>query len=130
MDLEAVHHFLDEQSYWANGIPFEIVRTALKNSFCIGIFDQEKQIGFARLITDYATYAYLADVYVLESHQGQGLAKMMMKYLMEQQFVQGLRRIQLATVDAHGLYRQFDFRPPENPEQLMEIRRKNVYAAE
>ncbi len=127
MDINAVHQFLSKESYWAKGIPLETVKTALQNSFCIGLFEDEKQIGFARLVTDYATFGYLADVYVLKEYRGKGLSKMMMKYIMELDFAGSLRRILLATLDAHSLYRQFGFKSPENPERLMEIKRNNLY---
>lgn len=127
MDIKAVHQFLSRESYWAKGIPQETVSVALKNSFCIGLFEDEKQIGFARLVTDYATFGYLADVYILKEYRGKGLSKMMIKYIMELEFVQGLRRTILATLDAHSLYRQFGFQSPENPERLMEIKRNNLY---
>ncbi|WP_144282092.1 GNAT family N-acetyltransferase [Chryseobacterium echinoideorum] len=130
MDIKAIHQFLSTESYWAKGIPLETVSAALKNSFCIGLFEDEKQIGFARLITDYATFGYLADVYILKEYRGNGLSKMMMKYIMELDFVKGLRRTLLATLDAHSLYRQFGFQSPENPERLMEIKNNNLYNAD
>ena len=127
MNINAVHQFLSKESYWAKGIPLETVSVALKNSFCIGLFKDEKQIGFVRLVTDYATFGYLADVYVLSEYRGKGLSKMMIKHLLELDFVQGLRRTLLATLDAHSLYRQLGFQSPENPERLMEIKRNNLY---
>ncbi|WP_374461923.1 GNAT family N-acetyltransferase [Chryseobacterium taeanense] len=127
MDVESIHQFLSTESYWAKGIPMEMVSVALKNSFCIGLFEDQKQIGFARLVTDYATFGYLADVYILKEYRGKGLSKMMIKYIMKLEFVQGLRRTLLATLDAHSLYRQFGFESPENPERLMEIKRNNLY---
>lgn len=127
MDIDAIHRFLTTESYWAKDIPRETVDNALRHSLCIGVFLNGQQIGFSRLITDYTTFAYLADVYVEPGHRGKGLSKRMMKHIMEQEFVNRLRRIVLATDDAHGLYRQFGFQSPENPETLMEIRRKNLY---
>lgn len=127
MDVTAIHHYLSLESYWAKGIPFETVKTALEHSFCIGIFEGEQQVGFARLITDYATFAYLADVYVLAAYRGNGLSKMMMNYLLELDFASGLRRILLATLDAHSLYRQFGFQPPANPERFLELKRTKLY---
>ncbi len=79
MDIDSIHHFLSTQSYWAKGISFEIVKESLRNSFCIGTFYKNKQVGFARLITDYATFAYLADVYVIDAHRRKGISKMMIK---------------------------------------------------
>jgi GNAT superfamily N-acetyltransferase len=127
MDIAAIHDFLSKESYWARGIPRETVETSLQHSFCVGVFDDESQIGFARFVTDYATFAYLADVYVLKEYRGKGLSKMLMEYIMELEWTKGLRRLLLATLDAHALYKRFGFEPPENPEWLMEIKRKNIY---
>jgi GNAT superfamily N-acetyltransferase len=127
MDIAAIHHFLSKESYWAKGIPLETVETSLRNSFCVGMFDDKIQIGFARLVTDYATFAYLADVYVLKEYRGKGLSKMLIKYVMDLEWTKGLRRMLLATLDAHSLYNRFGFQSPENPEWLMEIKRNNLY---
>ncbi len=127
MNVTSIHDFLSKESYWAKGIPLDTVIKALKNSFCVGLFDREMQIGFARLVTDYATFAYLADVYVLKDYRGQHLAKKRLTHIMDLNFVKDLRRTLLATLDAHSLYRQFGFQPPENPEALMEIKRNNLY---
>jgi GNAT superfamily N-acetyltransferase len=127
MDIAAIHNFLSIESYWAKGIPLQTVATSLKNSFCVGVFDDETQIGFARFVTDHATFAYLADVYVLEEYRGQGLSKMLMRYIMDLEWTKGLRRMLLATLDAHSLYEQFGFQSPQNPEWLMEIKRNNPY---
>ena len=127
MDIAAIHDFLSKESYWAIGIPLETVETSLKNSFCVGVFDDKIQIGFARFITDYATFAYLADVYVLKEYRGKGLSKMLIKYIMDLEWTKGLRRMLLATLDAHSLYKRFGFQSPENPEWLMEIKRNNLY---
>jgi GNAT superfamily N-acetyltransferase len=127
MDIAAIHDFLSKESYWAKGIPLETVETSLKNSFCAGVFDEDIQIGFARFVTDYATFAYLADVYVLEAYRGKGLSKMLVKYIMDLEWTKGLRRILLATSDAHSLYKRFGFESPETPESLMEIKRNNLY---
>lgn len=123
MDVGAIHQFLSTESYWAKDVPLETVQKSLENSFCIGMFEGEKQIGFARLITDYATFGYLADVYILEEHRGKGLSKRMMKYIMELEFVKGLRKMMLATLDAHTLYSRFGFHTAENPERILEIKR-------
>jgi GNAT superfamily N-acetyltransferase len=127
MDLAAIHNFLSKESYWAKGIPLETVKTSLKNSFCVGVFDDKIQVGFARFVTDYATFAYLADVYILKEYRGKGLSKMLMKYIMDLEWTKGLRRMLLATLDAHSLYKQFGFQSPGNPEWLMELKRNNVY---
>jgi len=127
MDIPAIHNFLTKESYWAKGIPLKTVETAIKNSFCVGVFDDKTQIGFARFVTDYATFAYLSDVYILKEHRGKGLSKMLVKSIMAQEWTKGLRRILLATFDAHSLYQQFRFKMPENPEWFMEIKRNNLY---
>jgi GNAT superfamily N-acetyltransferase len=127
MNIKAVHAFLSEQSYWAKNIPFEIVETALRNSFCIGAFSQKKQIAFARLITDYSTFAYLADVYVLPQYRKQGISKLLMENIMNLDWVSRLRRFMLATLDAHQLYQQYGFKPLEFPERFLEINTHNIY---
>lgn len=127
VDADAVHRYLSEESYWAKGIPFELVKTAIQNSLCFGIYKDGKQAGFARWVTDRATFAYLCDVYVEEEFRGQGLSKKLMSLMMFHPDLQGLRRYHLATLDAHGLYAQFGFKSLENPERAMEIVVKDVY---
>lgn len=127
MDITAIHQYLSQESYWAKGIPFETVQLSLQHSFCIGVFNGSMQVGFARLVTDYSTFAYLADVYVLAAHRGKGLSKEMMQYLMDLDWMAGLRRIMLATLDAHGLYEQFGFKVTETPERIMERRKEQAY---
>jgi GNAT superfamily N-acetyltransferase len=105
----------------------ETVKTAFDNSYCIGILKDNEQIGFGRLITDYANFAYLADVYVQEEHRGNGLARRMMELLLEQGWVKGLRKIMLATLDAHGLYARFGFKPMVISERYMEMSPHAVY---
>ncbi|QEC50942.1 N-acetylglutamate synthase-like GNAT family acetyltransferase [Anseongella ginsenosidimutans] len=130
MDVQAVHEFLSRESYWAKDIPLRLVEESLKNSWCLGAFDQNgRQAGFARLITDYTTFAYLADVFVLETHRGQGISKTMMEYIMQEPWVKNLRRLMLATIDAHGLYQQYGFVPLDKPERFLEISRKDLYGA-
>lgn len=127
MNVVAIHRYLSEDSYWAKGIPLETVEGALRHSFCLGVFEGEEQIGFARLVTDYHSFGYLADVYVLEDRRGQGLSKRMMEYLLALEWMPKLRRVMLATRDAHGLYEQFGFRVTERPDRLMEITRPGMY---
>jgi GNAT superfamily N-acetyltransferase len=128
MDLEAIHAFLTE-SYWAPGIPIATVKRAMANSLCFGLFHGPEQVGLARVITDKATFAYLADVYVLEPHRGQGLSKWLLEVVQEHPELQGLRRFMLATRDAHALYRQFGFEPLANPSRMMQLVKPNVYRA-
>lgn len=126
LDTGAIHAYLT-RSYWAAGIPLATVERCIEGAICFGVYDGGAQIGFARVITDRATFAYLADVYVLESHQGRGLAKWLMGVIMAHPDLQGLRRFSLATRDAHGLYAQFGFTPLGAPDRHMEIARPNIY---
>lgn len=125
-DLEAIHGFLTE-THWAAGIPHDVVSKATNGSLCIGALVGRKQVGFARLVTDRATFAYLADVYVLPGHRGQGLSRKMLAALLEHPDVQGLRRMLLAARDAHGRYAKFGFTPLADPPRFMELHRPNVY---
>ena len=122
-----VHDWLSNRSYWSKQVPYETVKSAFDNSYCIGAVKDGRQVGYARLITDYTTFAYLADVYVEEEHRGLGLSKKMMEVIMAQDWVKGLRRIMLATLDAHDLYTQFGFAKPSFPDRLMEITRPGIY---
>ena len=126
MDINAIHNYL-VQSYWAKGIPYETVERAIKNSLCFGVFHQRKQIGFARVITDQATFGYLADVYILAKHRGQALSKKLMTLILEHPQLQSLRRMVLATADAHTLYQKFGFKSLANPETFMEIWQPKIY---
>ena len=123
-----VHQFLTK-AYWSPGIPLGLVRRSIKGSLPVGVYDGRRQVGFARVITDYATYAYIADVFVLEEYRGRGLSKLLMKSIMSHPKLQGLRRWSLVTRDAHGLYKQFGFQPLASPERYMEIVRRDVYAS-
>ena len=119
LQVQVVHSYLCHQSYWAKGIPIAVVQKSIEGSYCVGVYLGDEQVGFARLITDYATFGYLADVFVLEPHRGKGLSKEIMKFLMEQQWVQGLRNTMLGTQDAHGLYQQFGFSQLTDPKRYM-----------
>jgi N-acetylglutamate synthase-like GNAT family acetyltransferase len=127
IDADAVHAYLS-RCYWAEGIPKEVVARSLQNSLNLGIYAPTgEQVGLLRVISDYATFAYLCDVYVLESHRGRGLSKAGMKLLISHPKLQGLRRLQLVTKDAHGLYAQFGFSAVQQPEWHMEKRTPNLY---
>ena len=126
IDVAAVHDFLSK-TYWSPGIPEDVVRRGIAGALCFGIYHGRDQVGFARVITDRATYAYLSDVYVLEAHRGRGLAKWMMELVMAHPSLQGLRRFALSTRDAHALYEQFGFQIVANPERQMEIMRRDIY---
>jgi GNAT superfamily N-acetyltransferase len=130
LDRDYIHHFISTQSYWAIGVPKSIVDQSIDNALCFGVYLHEKQIGFARLITDYATFAYLADVFIDEAHRGKGLSKKLMGFIFGLPALQSLRRIMLGTRDAHSLYHQFGFKPLASPDRFMEIHRPDVYAVE
>lgn len=122
LDVNYIHHYLSEESYWAKNIPREIVQKSIDGSLCFGVYYQEKQIGFARVITDYATFGYLADVFIDKYYRGNGLSKELMKFIMKQDVIKKLRRFMLATLDAHGLYTQFGFESQEGNKRLMGIK--------
>jgi GNAT superfamily N-acetyltransferase len=126
MDLDAIHGYLST-SYWCQGIPRDVVAKAIGGSLCFGLFDGEGQVGFARVVSDGATFAYLCDVYVLEGHRGRGLATWLMETVIGHPHLQGLRRFVLATRDAHRLYEKFGFVPLARPETFMEINRPGIY---
>jgi GNAT superfamily N-acetyltransferase len=128
MDVDAIHAFLSEVAYWSRGIPRETVQRAVRNSVCVGVFDGDAQVAFARVVTDRATFAYLCDVYVLESHRKQGISKWMMQAVDAHPELQGLRRWTLITGDAHGLYAQFGWKPVARPERFMERTDPDIYA--
>src|SRR5262245_45179746 len=128
LDIGVIHGFLTT-SYWAAGIPLEVVQRSIGNSVVFGIFKDSEQVGFARVITDRATFGYLADVFVLESHRGRGLSKWLMEAIISHPDLQGFRMWFLATKDAHELYRRFGFRSLEEPERYMAIRKANAYGA-
>ena len=127
LDLDVIHAFLRE-SYWAAGIPREVVEKSLRGSLCFGLYHGNAQVGFARCITDRATYAYLADVFVLPSHRGRGLSKWLLQCILAHPDLQGLRRWGLVTRDAQGLYAQSGFVPLRNPERHMEKVDPEIYA--
>jgi len=129
MDVAAIHAFLS-QTYWSPGIPLSVVERAIANSVCFGVLLGHEQVGFARVVTDKATFAYLADVYVLEAHRGQGLSRRIMDRVVAHPELQGLRRMLLATRDAHALYAQYGFKPLGAPDRMMEVHRPNAYLAE
>jgi GNAT superfamily N-acetyltransferase len=127
LDVGLIHRYLSEESYWAQRIPRDVVQRSIDNALCFAAYDGEALVGFARVVTDYAVFAYLGDVFVIESHRGRGVSKMIMKEIMEHPGLQGLRRWSLLTSDAHGLYRQFGFGELANPEKHMELAPRNPY---
>lgn len=126
LDVEFIHNELSN-SYWAKGIPRSIVERGIANSMCFGIYHNEKQIGFARVISDKATFAYLCDVIITESYRGRGAGKQLMSYIMAHHDLQGLRRFTLGTLDAHELYKKYGFTSPRYPERQMEINVPGIY---
>lgn len=126
LDLYTIHHYLT-QVYWCEGIPFEVVEKAFRNSLAFGIYWGDSMVGWSRLVTDRATFAYLADVFVVPEHRGKGLSKWMMEAIVAHPELQGLRRWMLATRDAHGLYRQFGFTAMETTGRWMERHFPDVY---
>ena len=127
LDLGLIHSFLIEESYWARERTLEQTKTAIENSICFGVYDGERQVAFARVVSDKATFAYIGDVFVVEGYRGRGVSKMLMQYIVEHPELQGLRRWVLATRDAHGLYEQFEFAPLRHPERWMEKTAPNAY---
>jgi GNAT superfamily N-acetyltransferase len=127
IDAVMVHEFLTN-SYWAKGIPLETVRRSIENSIAFGVYHGQKQVGFARIISDCATFAYLADVFILPAYRGRGLSRWLMECVASHPDLQGLRRWMLATKDAHALYAKFGFTPIKPPNTWMEIHRPDVYA--
>lgn len=128
LDVGLIHRFLAEEAYWCRGIPCAVVERAIAGSLCFGGYlDGVGQVAFARVITDGATFAYLADVFVLPEHRGRGYSKQLVAAVLEHPQLQGLRRFMLATFDAHGLYTKFGFTPPARPDRLMERLDSDIY---
>lgn len=126
IDFPVVHRFLS-RSYWAQNIPADVVRRSIENSLCFGLFEADKQIGFARVISDYATFAYLCDVFIMEEYRGRSLSKWLLETILAHPELQGLRRWLLATKDAHGLYSQFGFTALDAPSIFMQRHAPNIY---
>ncbi len=128
LDLDMIHRFLSTQSYWAEGIPRELVEKSIRGSYCYGVYCGDTQAGFARVVSDGATFGYLADVFVLPEHRGRGLARRMMEVIMSDPDLRHLRRWMLVTRDAHDLYRPFGFTEPDLPGRIMQYRPFTRYA--
>ena len=127
LDVDLIHRFLSEESYWAKGVPRAVVERSIANAICFGAYDGTDQVGFARVISDCAVFAYIADVFVVPAHRGRGVSKLIMSAIREHPDLQSLRRWHLVTSDAHGLYAQFGFRALETPEKHMEVSVRNLY---
>ena len=126
LQLNAIHNMLKD-AYWCKGIPQSTILVSIENSLCFGIYKDTEQVGFARVITDAATFAWIGDVIVNEKHRGRGLSKELMKAILQHAQLQGLRRICLATKDAHKLYEKFGFKVTETPQNWMEIKNNDIY---
>lgn len=127
LDVSLIHKFLSEEAYWCLGIPRSTLQRAINHSLCFGAYLAGQQVAFARVITDKATFGYLADVFVLPAHRGQGHGKALIAAILAHPELQGLRRLSLATLDAHALYAGFGFQPPTHPESLMERHDPEIY---
>lgn len=127
LDIRVIHSFLNT-SYWAAGIPLETIERSIAGSLCFGVYRASEQIGFARVISDLATFAYLADVFILEAYRGRGLSKWLLETILAHPDLQGLRRWLLATRDAHELYQKFGFEPFNKPDRWMEIHNPEIYS--
>ena len=127
LDLDVIYNFLAVESYWSPGIPRSVVERAVQNSLCFGIYHGGAQVGFGRVVTDKATFALLADLFILEPHRGKGLSKWLMRCIIGHEELQGLRRLLLLTSDAHELYRKFGFTELGNPWRFMEVLRQDIY---
>lgn len=127
LQIDAIHSYLSKESYWAKNIPLDIVKRSIDNSLCFGIYKKGEQIGFARWVTDKATFGWLCDVYISTAYRGLGLSKKLMAFMIFHPDLQGLRRYQLATLDAHRLYEQYGFKALEHPDRQMGIVLANPY---
>ena len=122
LQVDVIHNYLTTESYWAQGIPLEIVKDSIEGSVCFGVYKHKKQIAYARIVTDNATFGYLADVFVLEEFRGEGISKQLMAFIMDYPPCKKFRRMMLATKDAQGLYEKFGFKSLAFPERIMEIK--------
>jgi GNAT superfamily N-acetyltransferase len=130
LDVPLIHDFLANRSYWATGRPLAVVRRSLEQSLCFGLYEQGRQVGFARVVTDRATFAWLCDVFVLEAYRGRGLSKWLLGCVMSHPALRGLRRVLLGTRDAHSLYERYGFTPLADPTRFLEVFRQDVYRAD
>jgi GNAT superfamily N-acetyltransferase len=121
LDFDSIYNYLDKESYWSKGVPVDKLRNAISNSICFGVYKENKQAGFARIISDKATFAYVCDLFILPAYRGAGLSKWLVQTVINHPELQGLRRWSLGTADAHGLYSQFGFTPITQPEIWMQI---------
>jgi GNAT superfamily N-acetyltransferase len=128
LDRALIHEFLSQRSYWAHGLPVEVMNRSIEHSLCFGVYRSAKQVGFARMVTDFATFAWLADVFIVEAERGRGLGKKLVPAVLAHPDLQGLRRIMLGTRDAHQLYGKYGFEPLQHVERFMQIQNPNGHA--
>ena len=121
LDVEVIHQYLSKEAYWCKNIPLQLVTKSIENSVSFGMYHKDRQVGFARVVTDKATFGYLADVFIITDYRGRGLSKWLMQCILSHPELQGFRSWLLGTRDAHGLYNQFGFKPLENPERFMRL---------
>ncbi|MEO4004741.1 GNAT family N-acetyltransferase [Flavobacterium sp. CAU 1735] len=127
LDIAVIHHYLSQESYWSKDIPVARIQKSIENALCFGIFHGDQQVGYAKVISDFSTMAYLGDVFVLEAYRGQGLSKWLMETIMSHPELQDLRRWILLTADAHELYQKYGWKPIASPEKWMEIHRPDIF---
>ncbi len=127
LNIALIHKFLSEESYWAKKIPLDIVERGIENSLNFGVYYGEKQVGYARVVTDYASFAYMADVFILQEYRGNGFSKQLVQFILEYPSLQGLRRWMLGTADAHSLYQKYGFKELANPGRFLEIAHPALY---
>jgi N-acetylglutamate synthase-like GNAT family acetyltransferase len=126
LNIDFIHSYLS-RSYWAENIPKKTVIRSIENSLCFGVYNNNRQVGFARVISDYSTFAYLADVFIIEDERGKGLSKQLMEFILKHEQLQGLRNFCLLTRDAHSLYEKFGFKPLEKSQNFMAVKKDNFY---
>ena len=130
LDLRFVHNWLATESYWCRGIPFEVVQRLVDHSLCFGVYHESgEQVGFGRVVTDYTTFAWLTDIFIIETHRGLGLSVILMEVIMDHPELQILRRWLLGTDFAHGLYRKFGFEDLDDPQNFLTLHRSNMYTS-
>lgn len=127
LDINVIHRYLSGESYWSKDIPIERIQKSIENALCFGVYHNDQQIGYAKVVSDFSTMAYLGDVFILEDYRGQGLSKQLMETIMSHPELQNLRRWILLTADAHELYKKYGWQPIASPEKWMEIHRPNIY---
>lgn len=128
LDLPFIHNWLANESYWEQGIPFELIQRKVENSFCFGLYhDETGQVGFSRVVTDFAVFAYIADVFIIKEHRGKGLSKFMLKTILEHPELRIIRHWMLCTKDAQGLYRKVGFKDLQDPGKYLAIKHSNMY---